>query len=230
MIDLSVVQMKLSEIKRQGYIRTKRKGPTGIGYTLESLLDIEENNISSPDFGDVELKSHRHEQSSLLSLFTFNRKVWVLPPLEAIRIYGSPDANGRMGLYYTMGLRVNSAGLFLYVGEDSIAVRSIDGTEIAKWRLADLAQRFSEKVANVLLVSAAVEMRNNVEYFWYDRARLLTGGTSVSILRNQFASENLLLDLRLHDAGTRARNHGTGFRVSLSNLHNVYSHILELEI
>ena len=230
MIDLAEIQQKLSDIKGMGYIRTMRNGPTGIGYTLETLLEIEENNISSPDFDDVELKSHRYGQSTLLSLFTFNRKVWMLPPLEAIRKYGNPDVNGRMGLYYTMGLKVNSAGLFLYVGEESIAVRSIDGTEIAKWRLTDLAQRFSDKVANVLLVTASVEIRNNVEYFWFDRARILTGGTSVSILRNQFASENLLLDLRLHDAGTRARNHGTGFRVSLNNLQNIYSRILELEI
>ena len=230
MIDLRVIQHKLSKIKEQGYIRTKRKGPTGIGYTLESLLGIEENNISSPDFGVVELKSHRHGQSALLSLFTFNRKVWMLPPLEAIHRYGSYDENGRLGLYYTMSLKANSAGLFLYIGDKFIAVRSIDGTEIAKWRLADLALRFSEKVANVLLVSAAVEERNNVEYFWYDRARLLTGGTSESILRNQFSLENLLLDLRLHDAGTMARNHGTGFRVSLNNLHNVYSRIVEIEI
>lgn len=230
MTDLRTIQRKLSEIKRRGYIRTKRKGPTGVGYTLESLLEIEENNISSPDFGAIELKSHRHGQSALLSLFTFNRNVWVMPPLDAIHKYGSPDENGRMGLYFTMGLRPNSAGLFLFVAEDIVAVRSIDGAEIAKWQLTDLAQRFAKKVANVLLVSASVENRNNVEYFWFDRARILTGGTSVSILRNQFASENLLLDLRLHDAGTRARNHGTGFRVSLANLQNVYSRILELEI
>ncbi len=230
MIDLSTLQQQLSKIKSRGHIRTMRKGPTGVGYTLESLLGIEENNISSPDIGRIELKSHRHGQAALLSLFTFNRKVWSLPPLEAINRYGSYDENGRLGLYYTMSLKANSAGLFLYVGDDYIAVRSIDGTELAKWLLADLAQRFSEKVANVLLVSAAVEIRNNVEYFWYDRARLLTGGTSVSILRNQFALENLLLDLRLHDSGTHARNHGTGFRVSLTNLHNVYSRIVEIEI
>jgi len=230
MTDLRIIQQKLSEIKRRGYVRTKRRGPTGVGYTLESLLQIQENNISSPDFGTIELKSHRHGHSALLSLFTFNRKVWVMPPLVAIRKYGSPDEDGRLGLYYTMGLRPNSAGLFLFVGEEIVAVRSIDGNEIAKWRLSDLALRFAEKVANVLLVSAAVELRNNVEYFWFDRARILTGGTSVSILRNQFATEKLLLDLRLHDAGTRARNHGTGFRVSLSNLQNIYSQIVELEI
>ena len=39
---LEEVRKKLSEIKMKGYIRTLRKGPTGIGYTLEKLLEIKE--------------------------------------------------------------------------------------------------------------------------------------------------------------------------------------------
>ena len=38
-------------------------------------------------------------------------------------------------------------------------------------------------------------------------------GTSPELLADQFRAENLVVDLRLHDKGTRARNHGTGFRV-----------------
>ena len=43
-----------------GFVKTLRKGPTGIGYTLETLLEIDENNISSPDFGEIELKAQRY--------------------------------------------------------------------------------------------------------------------------------------------------------------------------
>ncbi|MDE0118615.1 MAG: MvaI/BcnI family restriction endonuclease, partial [Bdellovibrionales bacterium] len=49
---------KLKNIRNKGFIRSKRKGPTGIGYTLESELGIEENNIAVPDLGFAELKSH----------------------------------------------------------------------------------------------------------------------------------------------------------------------------
>ena len=41
-----------SQIKNMGWITTHRSGPTGIGKTLEDLLDIAENNIDGPDFGD----------------------------------------------------------------------------------------------------------------------------------------------------------------------------------
>ena len=135
-----------------------------------------------------------------------------------------------MGLYYTMKLRPNSAGLFLYVDDECVAVRSIDGNIIAQWKLEEIVKRFEKKVSSIFLVSASVELIGNVEHFLYDRAKLLSGGTSVSILRNQFMRERLLLDLRLHDADTYARNHGTGFRVYHSHLEDLYSRIEELEL
>ena len=58
--------------------------------------------------------------------------------------------------------------------------------------------------------------------------RLLSGGTNISILKSQFEAEQLLVDLRLHDKGTMARNHGTGFRVYESNLENLYTKIEEV--
>jgi len=45
-IALNQIIQKLSKIKKMGYVKSKRNGPTGIGYTLETLLKIKENNIS----------------------------------------------------------------------------------------------------------------------------------------------------------------------------------------
>ena len=226
---LSQVIPRLSEIKQMGYVRTLRMGPTGIGYTLETLLGIEENNISTPDLDQVELKAQRENHTGLTTLFTFNRKAWKMKPLEAIRRYGSLDKNGRLGLYYTMGLKPNSAGLFLLVEDDAVSVRSVDGSLIARWELAEIEKRFQRKVQNVLLVKARVEERGGVEHFHFHRARLLIGGATQSILREQFISGQLCLDLRLHDKETSARNHGTGFRVNMKDMENFYQTVHEIE-
>jgi len=99
---------RFKELKQQGFIRTKRRGPTGIGYTLETELGIQENNIAEPDLTAIELKAHRSNTHSLITLFTFNRKAWQMPPLKAIRTYGSKDQNGRLGLYYTLYVKLKS--------------------------------------------------------------------------------------------------------------------------
>ena len=55
-MDIPQLKEKLSDINRMGYIVSLRKGNTGIGYTLETLLGVVENNLRSPDLGNIELK------------------------------------------------------------------------------------------------------------------------------------------------------------------------------
>lgn len=229
-MNINEIRSKLSEVRSLGFVKTLRKGSTGVGHTLEYLLGKKEDNISSPDFGAIELKAQRENHSGLTTLFTFNKKVWQIDPLDAIKKYGSLDKNDRQGMYYTMGMRPNSAGLFLHVEDDCISVRHIDGTVIAIWQLSEVRKRFEAKVKNVLLVKAQVEIRDGIEYFYYDRAKLLSGGTSKSILKNQFENEKLLVDLRLHDKGTMARNHGTGFRVYEKHLGDLYTTVEEFAL
>ena len=52
--------------------------------------------------------------------------------------------------------------------------------------------------------------------------------TTPELLRNQFESENILVDLRLHDKGTMARNHGTGFRAYEDKLPQLFRMVLDL--
>jgi hypothetical protein len=218
---------KFRENKKMGYVRSKRKGPTGIGFTLETLLGIVENNDVSPDIEGAELKAHRDNSKNLITLFTFNNKAWKMPPLEAVKQYGSFDRDGRKGLYYTMSLKPNSAGLFLDVQKDYIAVRHISGTIIVQWFLEQLADRFAKKIPSLIFVSAFTELRDNIEDFHFHRAQLMKD-TTPELLCNQFKSENILVDLRLHDKGTMARNHGTGFRTYEERLPNLFRLVIDL--
>ncbi len=205
-----------------GFVQTKRNGPTGVGYTFETLLGIKENNNACPDIEEAEIKTHRIKGNNLITLFTFNNKAWKTPPLEAVKKYGSLDKDGRQGLYYTMSLKPNSAGLFLYADDAEISVRHISGTVIAAWQLQALAARFLQKIPALIFVSAFTEERGGIEYFHFCRAQLLKG-TSAELLADQFKAEHIVVDLRLPDKGTMARNHGTGFRAFEDKLpHKVF--------
>jgi len=53
-----------------GWVENQRHGNAGgVGNTLEYLLEVAENNLQLPDFGEWELKSQRANTSSLLTLF-----------------------------------------------------------------------------------------------------------------------------------------------------------------
>jgi len=163
----------------------------------------------------------------MITLFTFNRKAWKMPPLKAVKEYGSLDKDGRQGLYYTMSLKPNSAGLFLNVQDTEISVQHISGQVIATWQLETVAQRFLQKIPALVFVSTFTEERDGIEYFHFYRAQLMKG-TSPELLADQFRAENILVDLRLHDKGTMARNHGTGFRTYEDKLPLLFNNIRDL--
>jgi len=224
---LEEFKKKFETIKCNGFTRSMRKGPTGVGHTLEHLLGLNENNLALPDIKKIEIKAHRENSGSLITLFTFNKKAWLIPPLDAINKYGSADKNGRMGLYYTLSIKPNSAGLFLNTGDDSIFVQHTSGEKIAAWQLETLAQRFTQKIPALLLVSAHTEERDGEEYFHFYRCQLMSD-TSPDILLHLFKTEILLVDLRLHAKLTSARNHGTGFRVHENKLHLLFKNIRDI--
>ncbi len=55
-MEIETLRTKLEQVKEMGYVISLRRGNTGIGYTLETLLGIAENNIKLPDFGTIEVK------------------------------------------------------------------------------------------------------------------------------------------------------------------------------
>jgi len=210
-MNLEEFKQKFQELRNKGFVKSLRKGPTGVGLTFETLMGVEENNLALPDIDGVEIKAHRDNSKSMITLFTFNKKAWQINPLEAIRKYGSYDDNGRLGMYYTMSLTPNSAGLFLTVNETEISVQHISGEIIATWQLSTLAERFSQKIPALLFISAHTEERAGIEYFHFYRGQLMRD-TTKELLSELFKTGNLLVDLRLYDKKTMARNHGTGFR------------------
>jgi hypothetical protein len=195
-LTLETFKKKFTEVREKGWIPSKRKGPTGVGQTLEYYLGMQENNIALPDLGTVELKAHRIGSSAMITLFTFNRKAWKINPLKAIKKYGTRDSNGRLGMYFTMARTPNSMGLFLHIDRSSISVRHISGEIIAEWQLEMLAERFAKKIPGLVLVSAFGEMRGDVEWFYYSRAQLLTG-TSPDIISDQLWAGNVMFDVRM---------------------------------
>ncbi|MCD6481807.1 MAG: hypothetical protein J7L31_06015, partial [Thermoplasmata archaeon] len=151
-MDINELRRKLEQIKNMGWVVSKRRGNTGIGYTLETLLDIKENNLKDPDFGDIELKSQRKEVSNRITMFTFNRAVWKIRQKDLIEQYGYIDSTGRKALYCTVNTRPNPQGLYLKVEDEKLKLYHVDGTLIAEWDINDLVETFKQKMPALVVV------------------------------------------------------------------------------
>ena len=233
-MDITRLKEKLSDINRRGYIVSLRKGNTGIGYTLETLLGIAENNLRSPDLGNIEvketlfgvaenslryadlgnieLKSRRMKSTSLLTMFTFNGGIWKIEQEALIKQYGYYK-NGRWALYNTAKNKPNSRGFYVKVEQDSVRLYHIDGLCAIEWQLDTLIDDLKKKLSNVLLVEAESRKSEGTEEFWYKEAYLLTG-IIVEKFLEYIKNGTIAIDLRMHlNKNGGVRNHGTAFRI-----------------
>lgn len=204
-----------------------RKGPTGIGYTFESIFGIEENNIPIPDIGGrVEIKTIRRDSKSLITLFTFNRSVWHIKQKELIQKYGYIDEKGRYALKNTLFYgKPIPQGLSLNVDENKNTIHLIDINNeeiLAIWDVYVIVGTFMAKLSRLLLIIADRKLEQGKEYFHYNEAYLLENPSSRAFLK-AFKNSLIGIDLRMHlkESGI-VRNRGTAFRIRENALLELY--------
>ncbi len=224
---------RLQSLRDKGFVKTIRKGPTGIGHLLEHELELKENNIAIPDIGGrVELKATRRNASSLITLFTFNKGVWRIKQADLIAKYGYMDENERHALYNIVNMKTpNSQGFYLTIDIEKhlIILRNVSvNNSIAEWSTYVIAGKFMTKLDRLVLILADSKYEEDAEYFHYNEAYLLEEPTPDKFLE-AFEKNELMIDLRMHlkESGG-VRNHGTGFRISEKNLMDLYARIKQL--
>lgn len=227
-MNLQQFKSNLRKISTQGFILSKRKGNTGVGYTLETLLGLKENNVRLPDLGRIELKSKRQHASSFVTMFTFNRGVWKLPQSSTIKRYGYRDSSGRKALKCTVTVRSNPQGLRLTTTRNSLQLRVRTGKIIASWNGDALMEYFAQKLPSLILVVAETQTRNGREYFHYINAYLLKNPSKKGLLK-LIKRGHVVVDLRMHlKSNGQVRNRGTAFRVAEDNLVHCFTKRINL--
>ncbi len=225
---LKEIQKRLTALKDKGYVPTRRRGPTGIGHTLEQELGIEETNIAVPDIGGrVELKGTRRNASSLITLFTFNKGVWQLPQKEVIEKYGYVDKNNRKALYNTAYVgQENSQGITITIDKKNNQVKLIHKQTkkiIAIWSIFTIVGKFISKLEKAIFVLADTKFdKYNKEEFYFNEAYLLENPSPDKFLE-AFKNSLIAIDIRMHlkDSGS-VRNHGTGIRIFEKDIIQLY--------
>lgn len=219
---------QLEILKSKEFVETSRKGPTGIGHLLEKELGLNETNIAIPDIGGrVELKGTRRNANSLITLFTFNKSVWLIKQKEIINKYGYKDELGRQALYNIVNNKTpNTQGFYLQSDPARhliILKNKNEKQNIAEWSTYVIAGKFMTKLDRLLLIIADNKIENGKEHFYFNEAYLLENPTPEKFLE-AFERSELMIDIRMHlKPSGGVRNHGTGFRISEKNLMLLYA-------
>jgi len=225
---------KMKQIRQMGYVQSHRKGPTGIGKTLEDLLGITENNIAGPDFSTYELKAGRKDSVSMITLFTkapmpdnANKRLLEVygyaqrkvprdyKQLSLIReeLSESKIPVKDKELHSTLdAIKPSSAGLKIKITKDRIYVENDKNVE-AYWDHDTLKEAFERKYHKLVYVLADHKVEKGKEYFWFNEVFLLDG-FSFERFSELVAQGKLKVDIRIgHYPNGKLHDHGTGFRI-----------------
>ena len=227
-MDLKTLKEKLRQIKKMGFVKTHRRGDTGIGKTLEDLLGIKENNIPLPDIGEVaELKSYRKNAKSMMTLFT-------LEPLpkggDRDRLlldnfgYSKRDNQRSKELHSTLSCkRYNNQNLKLSVEKDKIRVKGKGKRLNIFWDMESLRNKFNEKLPALVYVLADTKIVDEIEYFHFNEAYLLED-FDFELFKKRVRADDIVVDFRMYyRPNGSVRNHGTAFRVKINKLDDCFS-------
>lgn len=227
-MNLKTLKAKLQQIKNAGFVKTHRRGDTGIGKTLEDLLGIKENNIPLPDIGEIaELKSYRKNAKSMMTLFT-------LEPLPKggdrdrllLDNFGYSKRNNQRSkeLHSTLSSkRYNNQNLKLSVEKDKIRVKGKGRRLNIFWDIKSLRNKFEEKLPALIYVLADTKIIRGIEYFHFNEAYLLED-FDFELFKKRVKADDIVVDFRMYyRPNGSVRNHGTGFRVKIRRIDDCFS-------
>ena len=167
---------RLKEISKKGFIRTLKKGDTGVGYTLESLLGIKANSLQIPDYKGIELKSLR-KRSTKGTLFS---KVpdWSLSNIKSAKelVQKRGKKNLEFGNLITLNhtinsIRANSYNLKLDLDGDYVHQVFIENNTKYKdvcWSLSALNNQLKKKHKETFWVDVETKGSGANEEFYYN--------------------------------------------------------------
>lgn len=176
----------LKTVANKGFIQTLRKGDTGVGFTLETLLGIQANSSKSPDYKGIELKSKRQRNRSSDRTTIFSK----VPDWSRSRLKGSKalllergyysEKKGRNQLFHTFSCRgPNSLNMLLNLDDDWLyqdyQLENKKLVHDVQWRLNTLEETLLAKHQETFWIYADTRGKGTNEEFWYRKARYTAG-------------------------------------------------------
>lgn len=214
----------LIEVNEKGWIKTLRAGDTGVGYTFETLIGIEANSSTEPDYKGIEIKcSRKNGNNTLQTLFSKVPKWGEYSNRgELVQERGYwDDQKKRYALYMTINtIKENSKGWKLKINYDEERIYVVQNGERTVYYDFDiLKESLESKHKETMFIKADIQNKTKQkdpnEEFLYNEAMLCLGSSFISFL--SLIEKGLVsLDFAIHyNPETRkTRDHGFLWRMN----------------
>ena len=222
-----ILLAKIKEVNKKGWIKTLRKGDTGVGYTLETELGIRANSNQKPDFRGIEIKAFRKRSiGKLVTLFSQvpNWKKSNTNRSEVLSEYGYLDANERFNLYCSVfGNEKNTLNWKLEVDRINKKINIFNNDKIVTfWDFEKIEERILKKHDQTFFIYSDTKLENGNEYFFYNKI-LITQKASLENFLKLIENGKVCMDFVMHRKknGT-TRDHGFLWRIRSNSIPDLF--------
>lgn len=239
---LLLLKKHLKDVQGQ-WIPSSRIHNTGIGKTLEDLIQKQEDNLSLPDLDGLEIKSQRANSKSLVTLFTkspsfprgsntYLREQYGTEEdsykIMHTTLYGHNINNYKEKFGFRVELDRSNERLNLNVYDNTGNILEKNNIH---WSFSDLQKKF-KKIDSVGYITAEHKTKNGIEHFKFEKITLLLEPTFENFLSN-IENGLIAVDLRLgvYRSGKRkgkTHDHGTGFRIKKENFDKLFNTVIDV--
>lgn len=236
------------QIKELGFIKSTRSHNTGIGKTFEDYIGVVENNIDEPDLFGYEIKAHREDAASYITLFTKSPNFPARANTYLKDTYGMPYAdNPKLKKLHTsiFASKPNTFG-------DKLSFQLLNNRDDRTLRVGIYNSQTSElldktvgytydcleeilkrKLKDLFYVSAERRFEGGEEYFFFNKAEIYSTPTLQKFL--DLIDQGLIMfDIRIGSYATgknfgKAHDHGSGFRILEQNFKYLFQDHFTIE-
>lgn len=181
--EFKLLYKNFMKIRELGWVKSLRKGDTGVGYTFEKLLGKEEDSFRIPDYHGIEIKTMKYFSKQVIHLFCATPDGDTLFPIKRIvKEIGYPDKS--FPEYKVFMTSVN-AKEYSVVGYKRVKLKmnwekeKIDLVAYStygktydletSWSFQMLREIFYLKLNELAIVKACSKTINKNNYFFYSR-------------------------------------------------------------
>ncbi len=236
------------QVRNLGFVKSRRKNNTGIGKTFEDYIGVVENNIDEPDLFGYEIKSHREETASYITLFTKSPNFPSRANSYLKDRFGVPyDDNPALKKLHTsmFASRFNTFGSglsFRLVNDRMRGIVKIGVYDVVSKELIDdsvgytydcLEKVLKKKLKDLFYVTAERKFIDEDEYFFFSKAEIYSN-PSIDKFLELLDRGLIMFDIRIgsYKSGRnigKAHDHGSGFRILESNLRLLFSERIAID-
>lgn len=232
---------RFEKIKKLGWVKSINNSNSGVGRTLENLLNIPENNLEIPDFKGIEIKTHRTNSNSYISLFSSVPDGPHYHEIEIIKNkYGYPDK--KLKQYKVLNVTVNAKCLEWFganykailkinyqLKRISLYIVDICGNIVEKstyWDFTTIKSKLYRKMQYLAYFPTNAKIMNKNEYFNYSSIiiyKIISFNKFIELIEN--GTIIITFKIGVFKSGRRKgqiNDHGTTFKIKGDKLNELY--------